>query len=390
MAEFKQPADQELAFLPEFLPDETLYSLCARFHNLSGNRLASTTSHQLFSVGTAGMLHDFPCHLSVFERRTRGTLGDVSYLAHERTLLKFYVPYQPADRITAGVSGMSGSGIGHFKFSLGLPSSRVGAVHPLKACAKCIREETDQLGGAYWHLLHQHPAVYICQKHDDLLMQSTAKSKLHNNLQWLLPHNLEREDWKSLPLRAGPQSRLLIRLSEFAGAVSETADLQFEPRLLRQCYLIGAKESGWLTRNGSVRVRVARQELLDQASELLDIPAFRFIESVSRSSGGFLSKLLHSPRSNLHPTKHLLVKTLLFKNWSEFAQVYAITADLASPRDETKNMRDQSLSEGKQLAAFLADSRMSLASAARELDIPYDRARYCLVRAGIIYRKPEK
>jgi hypothetical protein len=110
----------ELSFLPVFLPGETLYSLCARFHNLSGNRLASTTSHQLFGVDSAAMLHDFPSHLSSFEERTKGVFGNVEHLAHNRTLLKFYAPYQPAKRINAGVEAMAGAGIDRLKFRLGL------------------------------------------------------------------------------------------------------------------------------------------------------------------------------------------------------------------------------------------------------------------------------
>ena len=103
MDEFQNSGNRALSFLQDFFPDETLYSLCARFHYMSGNRLASTTSHQLFGVPDAAMLHDFPAHLSTFVARTHGLLGDVENLSYDRTLLRFYVPYQSAKTIAAGV-----------------------------------------------------------------------------------------------------------------------------------------------------------------------------------------------------------------------------------------------------------------------------------------------
>jgi hypothetical protein len=283
---------------------------------------------------------------------------------------------------------MAGAGVDRLKFRLGLPSSRIGAAHPLKACPKCIREELEQIGCAYWHLLQQHPAVWICKRHDELLMRSTGRSKTHNKLQWILPHTLAHNEWKHLPYHFEAQSLLLARLCEYVYELRNVDGIHFDPFTLRQCYLFGAKDAGWLTRSGSVRLKSMRQEFLHQTVGLLGIPEFDFIETADRVDGGFLAKLLRSARSHLHPTKHLVVKAFLFGSWREFWNCYiemASTSKNLVTKNYSKKRPDPRVDE---LLALVASRHAPLAQIARYLELPYDVARYWLKRAGVRYVPP--
>ena len=157
------------AFLPSWLPGETLYSLCSRYHHLSGNRLAADTCLQLFTAQDAGFLHDFPSHLESFVARTQGVLGSVDVLARRHTLLGFYTPFRRERDVTEAISVMASDSVQDLKFRLGLPSSRVGADHPLKGCPACIESDRRTEGVSYWHLEHQWPSVWVCREHDQLL-----------------------------------------------------------------------------------------------------------------------------------------------------------------------------------------------------------------------------
>ena len=380
--------DEALSFVPAFLADETLYSFCARFHYMSANRLASTTSQQLFGVSNAAMLHDFPAHLFTFEVRTKGLLGNVSDLAYDRTLLKFYAPYQPVNRIRAGIEALAGPGIDRLKFRLGLASSRIGAAHPLKACVQCIREEIDTYGGAYWHLLHQHPAVWICPEHGELLMRSKGKSRTLNKLQWVLPNTLREKEWQLLPPRLKNHSLMLTRLTNFAAGILSSSRLELEPHSLRESYLYGVKSAGWLTRAGNVRLSSVRQEFLRQTAALIDIPEFKFIESVNGNGGGFLAKLLRNPRSHLHPAKHFLVKAFLFEDWTDFWNCYNKMVGQAGKSRIEISAGPYDDSRVDTLLTLVAAGKRSLAQAARDVNVPYDVARYWLQRAGVVYVRP--
>jgi hypothetical protein len=49
-----------------WLPDETLFSLCSRYHRASGNQLPTTTCKALFGHKLQGAAHDFPARLNHF------------------------------------------------------------------------------------------------------------------------------------------------------------------------------------------------------------------------------------------------------------------------------------------------------------------------------------
>lgn len=120
--------------IPTWLPDETLFSLCSRYHSLSGNQSASTTCQQLFGHAQFGTAHDFPSKVGEFATRTRGELGTAESIVLQRSLLPYYLPFRSeADQVDA-LDAMLGRGIGSLKFRLGILTSRFRANHPLKAC----------------------------------------------------------------------------------------------------------------------------------------------------------------------------------------------------------------------------------------------------------------
>jgi hypothetical protein len=127
---------------------------------------------------------------------------------------------------------------------------------------------------------------------------------------------------------------------------------------------------------------------LDQSSGLVDIPEFSCIESTDRPNGGFLGILLRYPRSNLHPAKHLLVKSFLFDSWGDFWSSYLEMSDIS--HKSTLKTYNGSEAEFKleALISSVNSGRMSLAGIARSLDLPYNIARYWVRRAGIRYVPP--
>lgn len=58
-----------------WLPDETVFSLAARFHRVSGATTASQTCRILFGHDRHGTEHDLPCRLQHLADATEGVLG---------------------------------------------------------------------------------------------------------------------------------------------------------------------------------------------------------------------------------------------------------------------------------------------------------------------------
>ncbi len=162
--------------MPQWLPDETFFSIASRYHAVSGNRLAAQTNLALFGVHRGGSQHDFPTHLGQFTARTDGHLGTVESIAASRTILPFYLPCRSTEDAAAVVEALAGSPSGMLKYRLGILTSRFRANHPLKACPTCLAEDTATHGVAYWHRAHQLPGTWVCPKHVAFLQVATMKS----------------------------------------------------------------------------------------------------------------------------------------------------------------------------------------------------------------------
>jgi hypothetical protein len=173
--------------LPDWLPDETMFSLASRFHALSGNRLPSATCNALFGSARRGCEHDFPTRLAELSRRTQGALGEAKVIAWTRTLLPFYLPLRSASAAAAAIEALTDASVGMLKFQLGILTSRFRANHPLKGCRDCLIADRAAFGTPYWHLRHQFPGVWRCSIHDADLQQSSIKSTGVNRFGWVLP-----------------------------------------------------------------------------------------------------------------------------------------------------------------------------------------------------------
>lgn len=141
--------------IPEWLPDESLFSLLSRIHQLWGYRYSWQTTRQLFGRRGVGYHHDFPGHLSVLVQRLGMPAFQASQLASHKTLLNYYRLFLPAEDEQGLASMMCDGHVAHLKMRLGIITSRFRANHPLKACPLCIRQDIAEYGWASWHLKHQ-------------------------------------------------------------------------------------------------------------------------------------------------------------------------------------------------------------------------------------------
>lgn len=209
--------------LPQWLPDETFFSLASRYHAISGNRLPAHTNLALFGLRRSGCQHDLPTHLDQFAQRTEGRLGSAETIARNHTILPFYLPARSEEEAVAALESLIGPPNGMLKYRLGIVTSRFRANHPLKACPACMEEDVSEQGVAYWHRAHQLPGVWVCRRHSVWLHEATLKSTGVQRFGWLLPKaSILR------PVVADSDSHALIdELTQFAVLVQQWSRLSF-------------------------------------------------------------------------------------------------------------------------------------------------------------------
>src|SRR5687768_742508 len=113
--------------LPQWLPDETVFSWASRYHKLAGHRLPAQTCLALFGDRRHGSQHDFPTRLERFVDQTAGQLGTPENVALDHTLLRYYLVSRGQGEVAAAISSLVQPTSGVLKFRLGILTSRFRA-----------------------------------------------------------------------------------------------------------------------------------------------------------------------------------------------------------------------------------------------------------------------
>lgn len=378
-----------------WLPDETLFSLVSRLHALWGSSNARRTAELLFGGGRAGTQHDLPGWLGEFERRTQGQLGAATVIARNRTSLAFYSRFLNEHIEQRIVEEICRGEVRHLKYRLGLLTSRFRAHHPLKACSVCMVEDRERDGWAYWHVNHQHPGVWTCSAHGDLLLESILKSTGVQRFGWCLP-KLDQLRVVIEPARFSRKSNS-TSIERFArlieSMVVDTANGRIDQGRLHVLYQSRLRERG-LMRSGRFLWSDINQEFLAHIADLRAIPEMRAFGAMPREIEGQLGRLLRPPRSGMHPLWHLVLIDWLFDDYQDFAHCWKALSGRCDAEEVVDQSPDETQSETDPRRAKLLDlihgQSVSMRAAANVVGVDTATAMAWAASAGIEIRRRAK
>lgn len=358
----------------DWLPDETLFSWCSRYHQLSANSLARVTCRQLFGHTQIGSAHDIPARIDEFLSRNSYLAKSSQELILARTMLPFYLPFKSNAVGEDAVASMGGSGVNHLRFRLGMPSGGLGAAHPLKACPQCMAEDRQNHGWAYWHWSHQFPGIWYCALHKQPLLISTIKIDQAARFQWGLPTHTQLYE---LPQFTGQQVRsqqqkAILRIANHAMRLVETgsgtfADINRLANVLRNRLM----EKGLASSSGRIRWRELLKSLQAHRECVGLMPEFieRECESLLNSQ---ISNLV-TGRSTIHPLKYLVYIDWLYGDWKKFQSEYMdyqVISETEGPSKPSNTCSKGLIDERYQIALdFLAAGKLSPSAIARKLGV---------------------
>lgn len=382
-----------------WLPGETLFSLVSRHHYFRGHVLAAHTCEEFFGHRRAGSQHDLPSRLSQFVRRTRGCFGDVEEIAKHHTLLSSYAAFLPPDELKNAVVSMSGDSVAHLKFRLGILTSRFRANHPLKACEACIDADRAAFGWAYWHMEHQFPGVWICQKHGQLLRESTLKATGVERFEWHLPAEETFRSWPVELHEAMQREQVALQsLSELVcELVSQAPEGSIDASRLQEVYRVELARRAWVTSGGSLRMTAIAASYLDHVKHLRVLPELEALPVTLEEAAIQLGRMLRPPRSGTHPLRHLVLINWLFGSAEAFRQCYlSAVRSITTLSPGTVLHEEQSAKDAKdlrrdQLVVLLSGQNQSLRMAAKSLGVDVGTAMAWAAQAGLsVPRRPKK
>ena len=390
------PADTLIdAWTPQWLGDETLYSLCARYHRIAGHRLASTTCMNLFGHSRVGLSHDLPGHLTAFMTRTRGRLGTADTILLRRTIMGYYLPFLTAERRAEVTRRMLSDGPRGLKADMGWLATRFGAAHPLKACDACVAEDEHRHHIATWRLVHQLPAVWTCPTHATPLWVSTTKVDGLQRFQWLLPDAIQTQQrrfivdstWSSKSIEAATAMAVDAAAILALPALGDQEFMATGSVLRRRLVDLGLASSAG--RLHQAKVLSALLAHLDRYREFPEAPALCVTGDAALAS---LRRALTPRDRQLHPLRQLALVQWLFGSWAEFVTVRVDATSSSADQGSHQSHRypDGPDARRTRLRSLVCEKRCSIRQAAQQLGISTTTAVNWACVMGIPVRRRPK
>jgi hypothetical protein len=295
-----------IGYFPEPYPDELFYSLCARFGERMRYPHKSMVMRELLGAEGTVAVVDFPSRLGFFtEALPPGhPLKAVERLVAAHTLLPFYGPFQPIERLKRIREEMLGSPGTALYARTGLHMSHVQPPAWLRFCPVCVEQDREQFGECYWHRVHQLPGVEVCPVHEVALDLSGVRTS----------NSLTRREFiaaeGAIPRVPGcPRLPSVSFREHLLHIARDAAWLLNQPRLVVgpesscQRYKFLLAEQGLATYSGVVKTPAVVQAFLDHYPDDF-LAALQCTLDEQRQN--WLVRLTQSRHQHQHPLRHLL------------------------------------------------------------------------------------
>lgn len=291
-----------LGLLPSWEPGETLYSWASKTHLLVA-RSARSFSNALFGSLRACRAHGVPPHLTRFVELTSGRLGSAQDILAKRTVLGGHLPFLEESRRSAVIAALVAGDGARANLYLGLRASKMPSTHPLRFCEVCAAEDRATLGYARWQVVHQLPAVWMCDAHSTTLVEFNGVASA-----WELPGERKVPSVSQIP--AGHQEALL-RLAAVSMAGHGLVGVNVGG--LRRASLQRLCELGLVANPARLSAMTLHNEFCSSAAGAW-IAAYEPLKHLRRD-GDWVASLLRARHAS-HPTKWALIWAWLWADRS--------------------------------------------------------------------------
>lgn len=303
--------------LLDWFPGESLYSLIAREHSISGRKKAVATINHFFGMAKERGLGNGRTEMDCLIERTDGALGSPSEILNERTILRYYRPFL-RQRTRRLVQPGKFGGVDMLKFPLGLHTGRYLTLYPLKGCRACVEEDRSTTGMPYWRLEHQFPGVWVCLQHNQPLYRTTALPDKSARYHLVTPNLADLLDVPE-HLRAPGRFENFRWLAEFVVSTTTQFQMGLDPmETIRQRFYRFADSSGLVTSASKLRgydrsnVRELSRRFEHFMPTFNDTAEFEALVPILHIAHNFVSRYLNA-ESWLSPNEHLFLTA-----WVEF------------------------------------------------------------------------
>jgi hypothetical protein len=259
-------------------------------------------------------------------------------------------------------------------------------------CRQCVFEDKKKFGVPYWHVTHQLPGTWICEEHQCSLSESTVKSNGVGRFLWYLPHqSIMREIYSPPSSETTSHVNALTKIARVSRAIaSASCEYEMDSARLLKVYLQRLADV-WGTMSIAKLLDTVAPPYAEFAQTMRHIPEFSGMPSDSTQAKAQLARLLRTPRSGVHPLRHVLLITFLFEDWEQFWDMYLHSEsrdDLSVTNEIAKEPQRQQIADHKApmrelLKDLLQKKGYAITRAAKQLGIDTTTAMSWAAQMGI-------
>lgn len=288
-------------FFPTPYQDEIFYSVLARYSVNCEITSYQTIAESLFGKSSARAILELPFNLdTLMQNLPINNLYNADDFIYNHTLYPFFTSFLPPERADEVKKLMLTDGGSKIYCKSGI----IGSRFPLRFCPRCIKDDIEKLGEAYWHRAHQIPSTMVCLTHGVLLQDSSVLVRGYNP-QAYIPANEENCSTNEIHDYNQNSINRFITLSK---DIQELLNNSFQNRpfvwFARQ-YKERIKELRYSNVNGKVYWdRFVNDFILYYGEEFLNSIHSNVMNTEKKI---WVKEVTHTNAKAVHPIRHLLL-----------------------------------------------------------------------------------
>jgi hypothetical protein len=250
-----------IGHFPAPLPDELLYSICARFSDRVKYRNKEAVMTELFGRRGGAASIELPSRLSHLAANLP-YVGDhcrrqfIERVIEKHTLFPVYRPFLPSTRCFRVKDLMAGSNGSTIYNEAGITPATLNLPDWLRFCPACVENDRHLHGKCYWHRLHQVTGVEVCPIHNLFLTNSSARRRNRENKSLFISAEHAVNECQPRPLSlTNRDHRALVQIARDINWLLNEGALVEAYSSLRDRYQLLLQRHNLLTKDHKVSLR---------------------------------------------------------------------------------------------------------------------------------------
>jgi len=290
------------------VPEETVFGVVSRYHQLSGHSTAGDTLAEFNSSRTVSLSTLFPSNLPQVFSHLQLPFETVEEFIEYHTAIPYFRIFSDAARWTRIAESISRGNAKNAKICLGILASRIGAEDVLRYCPECAKADLEVIGTSTWYRVHQLPGVLFCPYHGIQLVSLLCLAQRLKRQQLFLPEQALK--WKrdiDISIDNHLTRKRLLLVARLSAQLLTSQKAPLGPKTLQGKYLHHLATVGLATAKLRVRRIELKQDFTNFWSSLRETEPFASLLDRCDSANSWLNDLLIRSRSTHHPLKHVLM-----------------------------------------------------------------------------------